>query len=481
MDIILQKRIDVIKENNTAQETLESIVNKLKPSITELTVQTPLYGNLDLGAVLGSKFHNLRVIRFSPGEITDVRNIPTGITHFECPGNLLTDLDDTQLPGSLLILNITDNFVRTLNLVTCPNLEELWCNNNRIEFFKNLPKGLVKLYCNQNLLRHLDLRGLDKLKILHCSQNRLLKIENLPSNIHDFDVKDSPFALEIDTNTDSDSDDDTDNIDKSKKQESKKDIERKINYIDALNVYYQAKHNYEERLLKKRRIAYNKAPTKKMGNKAAKAVVANCIYCNRPVGTRFYTNKTGHFAVCGDNIAPCGLNIKLLRGMFDMKEHMLYMFKEDVEKEKENIIKHKLDTLFNYYSNEISVKKFKEFMENYSVTSSIYEDYLNLYNELFFNEQKKEAIHKKTNKINEILDEIRSMISDFSDNENPSVLKTAMELYIQDLQPEIENLRRLKYDIVEMEENKLIEMPASLHKLEHSTIEEPKVVHFKGL
>lgn len=476
MDIIEGERADIIKENNTAQETLENIIQNLKPSITELTIQTSLYGDLDLGVL--SKFGNLRSIKFSPGKITDVRNIPTGIVRFECPGNLLTDLDGAQLPGSLLVLDITDNFLRTLNLAATPHLEELWCNNNRIKEFKNLPASLVKLYCDQNELVHIDLHGLDKLRTLHCSQNKLLKIENLRQDIHDFEANDSPFAMEIEFDDDEDSDYDNDSATIEKEKQAS---ERKINYIDSLSVYYRAKKEYEDRLLKKRRTAYQKAPTKKMGRKAAMAVKPTCIYCNRPVGTRFYTDSTGHYAVCGDKVAPCGLNVKLVRGAFNMKEQMLYMFKEDVDKEKENIIKHKLDTLFNYYSDEAAVKKFKELIENYNVTSGVYEDYLKYYEDLYFSPQKKENIHKKVNKINEILEEVRVMVKDYAENENPAVLKTAMELYVHDLQPEVENLRRMKYDIVEMDGDVLIEMPASLHKLEHGYLDEPKVVHFKGL
>ena len=477
MDIVQQTRADIIKENNTAQETLTTIVENLKPSITELTVQTELQGNLDLGGILGTRFQQLRKIRFFPGKITEIRNIPTGVTWFECPGNLLTELDGTNLPGSLLVLDITDNYVRTLDLVGAPNLEELRCNNNRIEEFRNLPPSLVSLFCDQNELRKLDLRGLERLRTLHCSENPILRIENLPAGIHDFVAENSPFALEVEPEADSDDEDKDEVLTK----KSKKDVDRRINYLDALQVYFKAKQSYEDKLLKKRRQVYKNAPTKKMGRAAAQAVKPSCIYCNRPVGTRFYSNSTGHYAVCGDTVAPCALNIKLVRGMFDMKDSLLYMFREETEEGKERIIRQKLDSLFNYYSDDVSIQKFKKFMEDYSASSLVYEDYLHFYEEMFFSEQKRETVHKKSNKINEVLEEIRIMVADYKENENPATLTTAMELYVRDLMPEVENLRRLKYDIVEMEDNALIEMPVSLQRLEHGFLDEPKVVAFKGL
>jgi hypothetical protein len=90
-------------------------------------------------------------------------------------------------------------------------------------------------------------------------------------------------------------------------------------------------------------------------------------------------------------------------------------------------------------------------------------------------------IHKKTNKINEILEEIQSLMKDYNETETPATLKTAMELYVRDLMPEVENLRRLKYGVVEIEDNVLIEMPNRLSELEHGFLDEPKVVEFKGL
>ena len=99
MDIVQQKRADIIKENNTAQEEFASIIENINPNTTtELTIRTKLYGNLNLGEILEDRFPNLNSIKFYPGEITEIRNIPSGITRFECPGNLLTELDGGNLP-----------------------------------------------------------------------------------------------------------------------------------------------------------------------------------------------------------------------------------------------------------------------------------------------------------------------------------------------------------------------------------------------
>jgi hypothetical protein len=486
MDIIQQEREDIIRENNTAQETLENMTADFKPSIQKLTVNLSLYGNLDL-AFLGEHFKELRTIIFQRGKITEIRNIPVGIAEFEIPDNLITDFEN--LPGSLLYLNLDNNYLKTLDLVNVPHLEVLSCNQNRIEEFKHMPSSLKKLYCNRNELQKLDLHGLGNLETLHCSQNPLLKISNLPNRIHDFIAENSPFALEIENATEDDDDEDEEEDDDteslvSNAEEREKDakaVEKKINYLDALQIYYKAKRDYETKYAKKRQSAYKNAPTKKMGQRAALKVKPLCIYCNRQVGSRFYTNSTGHFAMCGDKVAPCALNVKLLRGGFSFNEDMLYWFKEDVDKEKINIIKHKLDTLFNYLSDEVAVKNFKQIFEKYKDLSSVYEDFLKMHEELYFDEHRKEMIRAKGEKTNDILENIRTLIEEYKQSENPSILKTATELYIWDLIPEMENLRRLKYDKVEMEDDTMIQWQVGLQKLENSHTDEPQVVHFKGM
>jgi hypothetical protein len=481
MDIIEERRANIIKENNTAQRELDDFIENLNPNIRELNIQIPLSGILDLHT-LNDRFPQLTIIKFSPGEITDVRNIPSGISHFECPGNLLVDLDH-NLPGSLLYLNINNNYLKKLKLSGCSHLETLSCNDNRLEEFDSIPSSIKEIYCDNNEFSCLNLNGLPKLDTLHCSNNKIQNI-NCDNEIRDFQADNNPMTLVIETdNNEEDSDDDIEGGARKKKNkdEIQKDVDRKINYLDALKLYFRTKHEYDEQVLKKRRIAFKKESSKKMGIKAAQAVKSNCIYCNRSVGTIFYTDPKGYYAICGDKNAPCGLNIKLLRGMFSMNEQLLYLFKEDVDKNKESIIKHKLDALFNYMSDEVAVVKFKKLLEAFNEVSGIYEEQMQKYIEMYFSKEKMEIIHKKSNKMNTILEEIKTMVDDYRENENPETLKTAMELYVHDLIPEVDNLRRLKYEMVEMENNVLYQWPVGLQKMENNYLEYPEVVHFKGL
>jgi len=68
---------------------------------------------------------------------------------------------------------------------------------------------------------------------------------------------------------------------------------------------------------------------------------------------------------------------------------------EDNADIKDAIIRQKLDTLFNYESEEDSVKKFKKELEAYTENSKIYKQLLNKQNEIYHNEDKARLITKK--------------------------------------------------------------------------------------
>ena len=63
-----------------------------------------------------------------------------------------------------------------------------------------------------------------------------------------------------------------------------------------------------------------------------------CIICNKTGGTIF-SKKDGYYkATCGSP-QPCKLDIKLFRGWFENKGMMVRIYKEEIEKHKDNIIK----------------------------------------------------------------------------------------------------------------------------------------------
>lgn len=482
MSIIQQEMNDIIENYNTGQSVLEDLVKDLNENITELTIQSSLQGDLDL-SLLENRFKKLQTISFGKGKITHIRNVPRDITKFICSNNLLTNLED--LPDALLYLDIDHNFFDFFDFKHTPHLEEFHCSHNRLTRLENMPDTLTKLYCDYNDLNHLNLKHLPNLKILHCSHNPILMVENLPENIHEFVAENTLYNMQtsIDYDVDHDPSEDHENQKPSTKGGANT---RKIHYQDALQSYFSLKQNYEKKLLESKRKIYqttfSKTGSKKTSKRAASEEKGKCIHCKRKVGTRFYTNHMGYYAVCGDVQNPCALDIKLFRGNFYNIEHYMHIFREQTEEDKEDIIKHKLDTLFGHISEDESVKLFKPKFKDLSLNNRIYDESVQRYNDLFNNPQKKDDIRKKQQQIHEINDEIQTIMNEYhKDTTNTSILQSAIHIYIQDLLPEMENLRRLKYDTIEMIEDVLSQREVNLSKIEYIYGEPPKVEKFVGV
>lgn len=490
-DIILEERENIIRDSNIAQSQLENIVDKLKPEIVDLNLQSAFSGELDL-SILSTKFPRLRSLSFGPGKITDIRNIPVGISKFICSNNLLIQLE--KLPGSLLYLDIDQNFLKTLDLSKTSYLEELHCSNNRLENILQLPKSMVKLYCDQNKLRELDVTSLSNLKTLHVSNNPLLIVKNISEDIHEYVSENNPLALEK-TSYDYVDFGDYENIEEQVKESDKKHRDNlKIKYADALNTFFKIKHNYESDLLKRRREAFKKGATKQSGIKRAKAVKGKCTNCKRAVGMIFRTDSNGYVALCGDRSNKCGLDIKLFRGKHDSNEYFLDIFKELLEEKKTEIIRQKLDSLFNYISAESSVKIFKEILESYNDALEGYAYHVKINDDLFHNVHNAELVSKKQEMIYKILSQIQNMVHEYKSTDlheihqqqskyggSIGLLRTAMEVYVTDLLPEVENLRRLKHELIEMEDDVVFKQKIALHKLDISLGEPPSILRFRGV
>ena len=103
-----EQREDIIKDNNTAQNQLLSVLENLTKSSKELKIDEALFGDLDFSILKEQGYGNIKSIILADGQITNIDGLPAGLLHFECPNNLLITLDD--LPSSLKSLKILLDF-----------------------------------------------------------------------------------------------------------------------------------------------------------------------------------------------------------------------------------------------------------------------------------------------------------------------------------------------------------------------------------
>jgi hypothetical protein len=465
-----EQREYVIKGNNTAQPQLLSILENLTKYVKEIEIKEALYGDLDFSVLKELGYGNIKSIILNEGQITNIIGLPEDLLHFECNRNLLISMD--ELPTSLKYLKIRDNFLTSIDLSTLDNLETLNVAYNKITGLEKLPKKLVELVCDNNKIERLNLTDIHDLKVLNVSNNPITLIENLPSGIVEFKMDNTP-SIEFRNST----------IPSFEEKEDTEETTSK-NYLDSLNEYFKLKQDYETKKKDMMKKAFKNEPSRKMGKLAALSVKPPCINCKRPVGTIFSNRENDTYtAICGDKGNPCNLNIKIYNGKTINLPYILNIYKEEIEDIKDTIISQKLDTLFSYVTEEKSVQLFKKELETYNSNSKIFKNLLDKYNELYENKDKKEMIQKKSETIYLLIEKINDLLKEYEKTNNKSILKLAINMQINELYPEIRNMRLLKNEVLELNEEeegkfKVFSYPVALNKIDYDFGEKATVIKF---
>jgi hypothetical protein len=481
MNIIQQQREDIINNNN-AQQDFTDIIDTYTKRISSIDIHKPLSGDLDLSQIR-EQFNLLENIYFEEGEITNVKNIPEGIKSLSCSKNLLISIDD--LPSSLEELNISYNYFHSIDLKNLPNLLKLNLSHNKFHRIENLPKSLKELNIEYNQLTDLNLEGLSNLKSLNVSNNNITIISNLPENLTEFDYDNNPSIEFRNSNT---------TLLDNKKDDEDNDIRQQINYEEALHEYFSLKNKYENILHNEKKNIYKNSQSKKLAKQRIMSYKSKCINCNRPVGTIFSHKDYRYIAICGDAEKPCNLNIEIYSGNHTPRNFMLEIMTEGVNEMKDNIISLKLDTLFNYITEKKSIELYKKMMDDYNLESNIVNNILNEYNEFSNNNPHKlELIKKKRDTIFKYIENNRELLNEYDATENKELLKSAVQLQVDDLLPETKNLRLLTHEHMEMTEKSkavggfskdieimyyLFKNEIALSKIDYAIGEPPRVMHF---
>ena len=441
MNIIKEQIEYIILENNTAQEQLINYLEKTSHKTNSIEIREHLCGDLDFSILKEMGFITVNSIILEEGEITNIINIPETVKVLKCPKNLLTTLP--ILPSSLTHLEIPYNYVYNLNFSQVPELKYLNISFNLLKKLENIPKEIVEIHCQNNSLNYINLYGLNNLKVLNISNNNITITENLPKNLIDFKMDNTP-SIEFRNSPSIPLFNNNKNIEILNQQT--------INYVDSIHEYFKLKQEYENDLYKMKKKVYSSVTNKKKAIKKTKMVKPKCINCKRPVGTIFSKKENRYIAICGDIGEPCNLNIEIFNGIYDYNRTLVDSTKKYIEDLKIDIIRHKLDTLFNYIDEKESIELFNDTMNLFNVDNAEYKYILDNYDENYNNKHKNEMIQDKKDKIFKLIENIRSLLDEYSKTENRELLKTAVELQIKDLLPETRNLAILENELMEMNE-----------------------------
>lgn len=445
---ILEKRQDIIQNNNTAQIQLDTILGSLDKTISQLYINEPLYGNIDFSVLGGKGFNNITDIFLSKGELTEINGLPEHLIKLECSDQLLIHI--YNLPSTLLEFICENNYLESIDLSSTPALVVLNVANNKLKKIENIPSTIVEIDCNHNELTELELTDYVHLKKVNCSHNKLVYLNIVDSSVQI--IKDDDIELTYV------------NLESPQTGRESPDPNPVIDFQEALNIYFKLKSTYEQSLTYEKRKVYEKAIAEQKGKKQAvrlanqaqiPCIGRNCKKSSN-MGTIFKSsvNDKGHFqysASCKNTADPCSLDIRIENGDPVNINTFFNMMHDLRESTKIDIIKQKLDALFKYTSEETAIREFKEKIEEYNEITQSYIQYITKYNHFYKDPERELLIQKKKDTIYHAIASIKELIIQYEETEDESILRSAIQIQINELNPEILQLQKLKYEVLEVD------------------------------
>lgn len=233
-------------------------------------------------------------------------------------------------------------------------------------------------------------------------------------------------------------------------------IDRNMNrdmFEAPLFKFYKLKDKYESDFQKaKSKILTNKELSVREKRSRLKLLKPKCVKCRRPVGTIFSTLDHKLVALCGSTSDPCPLNINIHRGDIILLDGIVKAFSEGVEEKKTDIMKVKLNLLFNYTDEATALQEFEELKKNMKEDVALL---IEKKGELY------EVTHKDNKGMNELemkiaglREELRTILNALKKDtpiiEKQNRIEEAYHIY-ERIQPLVEALRNMQYNYYAVE------------------------------
>ena len=249
---------------------------------------------------------------------------------------------------------------------------------------------------------------------------------------------------------------------------------------EILNEYFKLKQQYETQIMNnKKQIMNNNKLSKREKRSAFLKLKPKCINCKRPNGSKFVTSffdETDeeetfrqYKATCGVIANPCGLNITVQIGKTDSLSNLLNIAQDHLNDTKNDIITHKNKLLFGCISTEDALSKFDALKEENGTLTSLYEIYLEIYNTIVDNDDKKAEFKQTLSDYYIQIDKIKESIKKMNETGNIQYARDAIVINTDVLTPIIDKLRRLKYNettILRNEESNTCNLIQTAHSIE---------------
>ena len=267
----------------------------------------------------------------------------------------------------------------------------------------------------------------------------------------------------------------------------------KADYVEALNEYYGYKHRYDNKFEEdKNAIKNSDGLTLQQKRARIMRIKRNrkCVACGQSGGTHF-TNEDGVLrAQCGNRSQSCTLRIEIVKGKFMNLEELANASLHTADLLKDQIIKTKLDLLFNYTTEEEALRQFEQDRAALDQALELYGGFRKKYLDVVRNPERREEAEALTAEFYDAVQTFKETIQGTrkgggtsagaggaggaSTNASDSFIRDAVALYAGKIQPLNEQLMRTKYvySAVERDESlgsdmfRLVQKPYTLEQLE---------------
>jgi hypothetical protein len=426
-------------------------------------INKSLSGAIDTSELKGRGINELW---FSNGEITDLHGLPDGLKRLVVRNNQLSSIPVLEIPN-LAILDAESNNITDIDLSQLKELTYANLAKNQLRRINELPPKLVEIVVDYNpALNDIDLEGADACRKLSCKGKPVINIRcsNKNCNI----VADDGARIRSGGGP--------------KKTHKASEAIVYDDPDEAFDNYYKLKTEYEDSIKNARRkILNNDKMPRQERIKKVRQLVPKCVSCGKNGGTIFGRSLDKVLTAQCAAAHPCELNIEIQLGDDMEPSETIAYFEKYIEKIKSDIVRLKLNTLFNYVTEEKSVEAFTKLsgnLNNPTLTKQLSE-YKHFFDNQMNNPETNALLRTTMSRVYERLADIRRIKDEYRQNsENKRLLKDIGHAFVE-VNTDIQMIRRLRYPIMEMVEDRdgcqaLKQKPYDLQ-----SFVEPVVVHFQ--
>jgi hypothetical protein len=244
----------------------------------------------------------------------------------------------------------------------------------------------------------------------------------------------------------------------------------------AYNTFLRLEHNY-----------INDCRKRKQENQSFR-----CVNCKKEGGTLFQTifqpeqNDEEAYKImtakCGAN-TKCGLDIELWLPRTIQITELLEKLNKDIQEDKQNLIIAKNRVMFGIITEKDVVDVYASLKNSIEATTNVYEQLLGEYYSKIDNKAKKQQIVDTLQSTYPIITKIKHAMDVFKETKDVMYVKRAVDYYLTELRPSLDNLQSLQYPNVKViqETNDEYYIEKNEHTIQdyEYTFGEPRVVKYK--